>query len=188
MGGRGWSGWSSPSPAWRETPWAAWVLSFPASCFTRRPTYFTRFPVLLGPKEFAGGVASYKSGSPTANSLSRAPQMPGTTWPQGLQAARCPGRPRKALPRPDHPSPRSPKAQRRRQAPSPRRRRCHSPGGLSPEEQARAEVRVLQRVGLPHLAGGGSHGPGSRCFGDGAAPGSAGGETGGSDTTRSVLS
>ena len=171
-----------------DSPWAAWVLSFPASCFTRRPSYFTRFPVLLGPKEFAGGAASYKSGSPTTSSLSRARQMPGTTWPQGLQAPRCPGRQRKALPRPDHPPPRSPKAQqRRRQAPAPRRRRCHSPGGLSPEEQARAEVRVLQRVGLPHLAGRGGRGPGSRCSGDGAAPGGAGGEAGGSDTARSSL-
>ena len=70
-------------------------------------------------------------------------QMPGTTWPHGLQAARCPGHQRKAFPRPNHPAPLSPKAQRRRQAPAPRRRRCHSPGGLSPEEQARAEVRVL---------------------------------------------
>ena len=151
------------------------------------PLLLHPIPVLLGPKEFAGGAASYKSGSPTTSSLSRARQMPGTTWPHGLQAARCPGRQRKALPRPDHPTPRSPKAQRRRQAPAPRRRRCHSPGGLSPEEQARAEVRVLQRVGLPHLAGGGGRGPGSRCSGDGAAPGGAGGEAGGSDTARSSL-
>ena len=86
-----------------DSPWAAWVLSFPASCFTRRPSYFTRFPVLLGPKEFAGGAANYKSGSPTTSSLSRARQMPGTTRRHGLQAARCPGRQRKALPRPDHP-------------------------------------------------------------------------------------
>ena len=27
-----------------DSPWAAWVLSFPASCFTRRPSYFTLFP------------------------------------------------------------------------------------------------------------------------------------------------
>lgn len=111
-------------------------------------------------------------------------QTPGTTWPHGLQAARCPGRQGKALPRPDHPPPRSPKAQRRRQGPAPRRRRCPSPGGLSPEEQARAEGRVLQRVGLPHLAGAGGRGPGSRCSGDGAASGGAGGEAGGSDTAR----
>ena len=170
-----------------DSPWAAWGLSFPASCFTRRPSYFTRFPVLLGPKEFAGGAASYKSGSPTTSSLSRAPQMPGTTWPHGLQAARCPGRQRKALPRPDHPPPRSPKAQRRRQAPAPRRRRCHSPGGLSPEEQARAEVRLLQRAGLhlcghgQHLVGQSEHRPGSPCSGGGgapAAPGGTGGDAG----------
>ena len=105
-------------------------------------------------------------------------QMSGTTWTHGLQPSRCPGRP-------DHPPPRSPKAQRRRQAPSPRRRRCHSPGRLSPEERARAEVRVLQWVGLPHLAGGGGRGPGSRCSDDGAASGGAGGEAGGSDTVQS---
>ena len=151
------------------------------------PLLLHPIPVLLGPKEFAGGAASYKSGSPTTSSLSRARQMPGTTRRHGLQAARCPGRQRKALPRPDHPPPRSPKAQGRRQAPAPRRRRCHSPGGLSPEEQARAEVRVLQRVGLPHLACGGGRGPGSRCSGDGTAPGGAGGEAGGSDTARSSL-
>ena len=67
------------------------------------PLLLHPIPVLLGPKEFAGGAASYKSGSPTTSSLSRAHQMPGTTWPHGLQAARCPGRQRKALPRPDHP-------------------------------------------------------------------------------------
>ena len=27
-----------------DFPWAAWGLSFPASCFTRRPSYFTLFP------------------------------------------------------------------------------------------------------------------------------------------------
>ena len=102
-------------------------------------------------------------------------------------SSQVPRAPAEALPRPDHPPPRSPKAQRRRQAPAPRRRRCPSPGGLSPEEQARAEVRVLQRVGLAHLAGGGGRGPGSRCSGDGAAPGGAGGEAGGSDTARCSL-
>ena len=115
-------------------------------------------------------------------------QMPGTTWPHGLQAARCPGHQRKAFPRPNHPAPLSPKAQRRRQAPAPRRRRCHSPGGLSPEEQARAEVRVVQRVGLPHLAGGGRPRAGVALSSDGAAPGGAGrGKAGGSDTAQSSL-
>ena len=147
-------------------------------------------PLLLGPKEFAGGAASYKSGSPTTSSLSRAlfpsPDARDHVAPRAT-SSQVPRAPAEALPRPDHPPPRSPKAQRRRQAPAPRRRRCPSPGGLSPEEQARAEVRVLQRVGLPHLAGGGGRGPGSRCSGDAAAPGGAGGEAGGSDTARSSL-
>ena len=54
-----------------DSPWATWVLSFPASCFTHRPSCFTRFPLLLGPKEFGGRAASYKAGSPARSSLSQ---------------------------------------------------------------------------------------------------------------------
>ena len=54
-----------------------------------------------------------------------------------------PRAPAESAPSPRPPCPRSPKAQRRRQSPAPRRRRCHSPSRLSPEEQTRAEVRGL---------------------------------------------
>lgn len=64
------------------------------------------------------------------------------------------------LPRPDHPPPRSPKAQRRRQAPAPRRRRCPSCRRALTRRTGASKVRVLQRDGLPHLAGGGGRGPG----------------------------
>ena len=174
-----------------DSPWATWVLSFPASCFTHRPSCFTRFPLLLGPKEFGGRAASYKAGRPARSSLSRAlfplPDARDHVAPRVTRSP-VPRAPAESAPSPRPPCPRSPKAQRRRQSPAPRRRRCHSPSRLSPEEQTRAEVRVLQRVGLPHLAGGRGRGQGSRCSGDGAAPGGAGREAGGSDTARSVLS
>ena len=174
-----------------DSPWATWVLSFPASCFTHRPSCFTRFPLLLGPKEFGGRAASYKAGRPARSSLSRAlfplPDARDHVAPRVTRSP-VPRAPAESAPSPRPPCPRSPKAQRRRQSPAPRRRRCHSPSRLSPEEQARAEVRVLQRVGLPHLAGRRGRWQGSRCSGDGAAPGGAGREAGGSDTARSVLS
>ena len=58
------------------------------------------------------------------------------------------------------------------------------PGGLSPEEQARAEVRFLQRVGLHlrvkrrHRAGRGGRGAALRCSAGGEAPAAPGGDRG----------
>ena len=54
----------------------------------------------------AAGQRATKQGDPPgvpSHGLCSPCQTPGTTWLHGLQEARCPGRQRKALPRPDHP-------------------------------------------------------------------------------------
>ena len=70
-------------------------------------------PILLGPKESGGGAASYKSGSPTTSSLSRAlfpsPDARDHVAPRATRS-QVPRAQRKKLPRPNHPAPRSPKA------------------------------------------------------------------------------
>ena len=178
-------------PLGGRLPWGSLGSQLPCLLLHSPPLLLHPLPLLLGPKEFGGRAASYKAGRPARSSLSRAlfplPDARDHVAPRVTRSP-VPRAPAESAPSPRPPCPRSPKAQRRRQSPAPRRRRCHSPSRLSPEEQTRAEVRVLQRVGLPHLAGGRGRGQGSRCSGDGAAPGGAGREAGGSDTARSVLS
>ena len=74
---------------------------------------FHPLPFLLGPKESGGGAASYKAGSPTTSSLSRAlfpsPDARDHVAPRATRS-QVPRAQRKELPRPDHPAPRSPKA------------------------------------------------------------------------------
>ena len=89
-----------------DFPWPAWVHQLP--CLLLHP-----LPFLLGPKEFGGETASYKAGSPTTSSLSRAlfpsPDARDHVAPRATRS-QLPRAQRKELPRPDHPAPRPPKA------------------------------------------------------------------------------
>ena len=174
-----------------DSPWATWVLSFPASCFTHRPSCFTRFPLLLGPKEFGGRAASYTAGSPSRSSLSRAlfplPDARDHVAPRVTRSP-VPGAPAESAPSPRPPLSSVPKSSAAASITRP------TTAEMSQPKQALTRRTDVGRSSRP-AAGWASSScrrgrprEGSRCSGDGAAPGGAGGEAGGSDTARSVLS
>ena len=172
---------SSPSPAGQWFPWAAWVLSLPASCS----------PLLPGHTRLAGQRASFFLVNISASATQGDPApRPDNSPGSPFRSLTPDSKPLDRVERPHRPQAeigkgslsltlyQVPERGQQRQAVA-RRRRVVAPQAGSHQNR--------QRVGLPHLACGGVRRLGSHCSGGEAATGGAleVPAAGGSDRARS---